>query len=147
MNRVMRSIICAAVLCSVLGCASTKQYVSLPDQSQHLDNPEQSRIYVMRPAFVGAAISMGVRDGDMHIGSTGSKGYLCWEREPGMTTISSKSENTSKVDLNAQAGSVYYLIQHVQMGLLIARNKLELVDEAKGQEALQKCKPPTVSTP
>lgn len=147
MNRVMRSMVCVTVLCSALGCASTKQYVSMPDQSLLLENPGQSRIYVMRPAFVGAAIPMGVRDGDILIGSTGSKGYLCWEREPGITKIASKSENTSTVELNAQAGSIYYLIQHVQMGLLIARNKLVLVDEAKGQEALQKCKPPTVTTP
>jgi len=144
-RNIVRSIVCIAVLFSMVGCASTQQHVRLPDQSKRVENPEQCRIYILRPAIVGAAIPMSVRNGDKFIGSTGPKSFLCWEREPGKTTISSKAENTSTVDLDAQKGSVYYLVQHIRMGFFIARNKLELVDETKGQEILKKCKPPQVT--
>ena len=146
MKRILFGLAIVGALVFGNGCASTRQFVPLPDQSKRVENPEQSRIYVMRPAVFGGAIQMGVRDGEKLIGSTVGQSFLCWERDPGKTTISSKAENTSNVELDTQKGSVYYLIQHVCMGIFIARNKLELVDQTEGQQTLQKCKPPTVTT-
>jgi hypothetical protein len=147
MRKIMRSVVCVAVISLVAGCASTKQYVRLPDQTKALENPELCRIYVIRPSIVGGAIPMSVRDDNKLIGSTGPKGYLCWEREPGKTKLSSKAENTSSVELDAKKGSDYYFTQYVRMGFFIARTKLELIDETKGQEMLKFCKPPTITSP
>ena len=44
------------------GCASTRQFVALPDQTKTIENASKGRIYVMRPATVGGAISMNVSD-------------------------------------------------------------------------------------
>jgi hypothetical protein len=124
------------------GCASTQQFVALPDQSKTVDDPAKGRIYVMRPATMGAAISMNVSDGGKAIGRTGPHGYLCWERPPGDTIISSSSEGVSSNPLTVQAGLVYYFFQHLRMGVLIARSELELLDEQKGREVLKRCHPP-----
>ena len=126
------------------GCASTRQYVAMPDQAKTIEDPNLSRIYVMRPAFVGFAIPMSVYDGEKKIGKTGAKGYLCWEREPGEAEIRGKAENTSSLSLSLDQGVSYYIQQHVRLGFLVARNKLELLEKAEGQDMLKKCKQPQV---
>lgn len=85
---------------------------------------------------------MPINDGETKIGITGPKGYLCWERAPGDTTITSKAENTATLPLKCEAGMVYYVGQHMRMGLLNARTKLTLLPDAKGKEKLSECKPP-----
>jgi hypothetical protein len=143
----MKSIIpCIAGLAAVLltGCVSTKQFVPLPDQSKAIDDPSKGRIYVMRPATAGSAVSIAVSDDGAPIGSTGSHGYLCWERPPGDTTISSTSEGVSQLPLTVDAGKTYYIFQHLRMGWWIARSKLELLDETEGVKVLKKCHPPKV---
>ena len=126
------------------GCASTRQFVPLPDQAKRVEDPDKGRVYVLRPAFVGCAVSMRVNDGESVIGKTGGQGYLCWERAPGSTEIRSKAENTSTLSLDVEKGEVYYILQQVRMGILFARNKIVTIDEEKGKQLLLKCKPPTV---
>ena len=129
------------------GCAGTRQFVALPDQAQRIQDNSKGRIYVMRPSGVGTAVSMHVSDSGKAIGSTGAHGFLCWEREPGETIITSTAEGASKAPLSVQAGSVYYIFQHVRMGIFMARSELEVVDEQKGQKTLKKCHAPKVETP
>ncbi len=93
MKAFLFTILSAAALV-VTGCSSTQQFVPFPDQSKVVEDPSMGRIYVMRPATVGAAISMDVADDGKIIGSTGPHGFLCWERKPGDAVISSKAENT-----------------------------------------------------
>ena len=126
------------------GCASTKQFVPLPDQSKQIENPDMARIYVVRPTIFGGAISMNVKDGEKLIGKTGPNGYLSWERAPGQVEIVGKAENTSTLPISLEKGIVYYIQQHVRMGFLFARNKLRLLDEKEGKKKLEECKPPIV---
>ena len=99
----------------------------------------------MRPSSIAKAISMEVSDGEKIVGSTGSRGFLCWEREPGYIVISSKAENTSTIHLPVNAGQGYYIYQQLSMGWFMARNKMKIVSEDQGQKILlEECKPPTV---
>lgn len=142
MKNVGLYLIVALMLAFGAGCATTCQSVQIPDLNKEIENPEMGRIYVVRPTAFGSGISMRITDNGEYIGNTGPNGYLCWEREPGAAEIAGKAENTSKVSLDVNRGEVYYICQHVQMGLLYARNKLEVVDEEKGKEFLRKCKAP-----
>ena len=126
------------------GCASTRQFVPFADQSKRVEDPNKGRIYVVRPEFIGCAVSMRVNDGETVIGKTGGRGYLCWEREPGTTEIRSKAENTSTLSLNVEKNQVYYIYQQVRPGIFFARNKIVKTDEKEGKEFLLKCKPPIV---
>jgi len=123
-------------------CASTEQYAPFPDQGKMVEDPSKGRIYVMRPTLFGCAISMDVLDGGSKIGKTGPGGYLCWEREPGSTIITGKAENTASLSIDVKPGSVTYIHQGVRMGIVYARNVLELMGEAKGQGELADCDPP-----
>lgn len=147
MRTTLHTALLIALLLSVTGCASTQQYKSFPDQTRRLENPELCRIYVMRPDMFGTAWSFQVKDGDELIGIIAASGFLCWERVPGKITISSVAENTYTLDLVAEAGVAYYVIQHLAAGVGAARSELELVDEAGGMKALEMCMPPKTTHP
>jgi len=87
---------------------------------------------------------MDVRDGVQLIGKTGPKSFLCWEREPGQTTILGNAENVSSLPLIIAKGEVYYIQQRPRWGLTMARNELRLMKEEVGKKTLAKCKPPKV---
>ena len=126
------------------GCASNEQFVRLPDQSKRVENQEMGRIYIVRPTSFGSAASMEVWDGEKHIGNTGPGAFLCWERDPGAVRVIGKEENESAVTLNVQPNEVYFIFQHVRMGWLAARNRLDVVSEDEGRKIFEKCSPPKV---
>ena len=96
------------------GCAGTRQYVPLPEQSKSVEDPSKGRLYVIRPALLGAAVTMNVSDSGKPIGRTGPRGYLCWERPPGEVVISGESEGVSALPVNVEAGQRYFFFQHVR---------------------------------
>lgn len=142
------NIVYAAFLSTVslfwAGCSSTQQFVTFPNQAKVVEDPTKGRIYVMRPATVGAAISMDVADDGKIIGSTGPHGFLCWEREPGDVVISSKAENTSAVKVSVQPDKATYIFQHMELGWISARNRLDVVTEVEGKKILKECNPPKI---
>ncbi len=124
----------------LVGCASSRQYVPLPDLSRPIENTDQGRIYVLRATPFGCAISMKIREGVRTIGVTGPNSFLVWDREPGHASIVSEAEDDSVLDLEVEKGQTYYIQQHVKMGLLMARNELELLSDDRGKTLLKKCK-------
>ena len=52
----------------------------------------------------------------------------------------SEAENNSTLDLDVAAGKVYYVWQEVKMGIMYARNKLQLVDDPTGQVGVKESK-------
>ena len=132
----------SALAALLAGCASNQQFVHFPDQKVRVEDPTKGRIYVLRPSGASSASSMEVWDGDTHIGNTGSKSYLCWERPQGDAIISGKEENVSTVSLWVKTNSVHYIFQHVRMGWFAARNEMEVIDEEKALPLLKKCEPP-----
>jgi hypothetical protein len=133
----------ACALAALLtGCASNVQFVHFPNQKVSVEDPNKGRIYVIRPSGMAKAASMEIWDGDTHVGNTGSKSYLCWERPQGDAIISGKEENTSTVSLWVKSNSVYYVFQHLRMGWWAARNEMEVISEEKALPLLKKCEPP-----
>ncbi len=115
------------------GCAATKQYVPFPNQMVRIEHPDKARIYVLRPYISGMAVSYEVKDGVIIVGKMGPRGYLCWEREPGETVITSKLWTEYSLPLSVVKGMVYYIEQG---------RKLIFLDEAKWRKTIVKCKPP-----
>jgi hypothetical protein len=135
--------LCAAALL-VTGCAGTRQFVTMPDQSKSVEDPSKGRIYLMRPASIGTAVSMNVGEDGKPIGVTGAHGFLCWERAPGDSIISSTAEGVSQLPLTVDAGHIYYVVQHVRMGVWMARSELQLVSDEEGTKTLKHCHPAQV---
>lgn len=123
--------------------ASTHEPVSAAPAQDSLFAPKDgvAVVYVFRNSSLGMAVGMNVALDGEKIGRTGAKRYIRTEVQPGSHTISCRSETVSEVTFDAEAGKVYYVWQQIKMGAFIARNKLQIVDEATGQKGVQQCKP------
>ena len=114
-------------------------------ESKKLENPALARIYVIRSGDIDQKSAVDVLDGRLLVGSTGSKGYLCWERKPGDTTITSLSIGKSCIPLKLTAGGVYYLVQETSPGRWYVSTALKAVSEEQGQAALKDLKVPMLA--
>lgn len=141
----VKKIILAGLLVSsvlVSGCASVPMASSERDaqSKSFLVNPDKANLYVYRNESFGAAIKMDLDVDGKPIGQTVAKSYFALEVAPGKHTLISKAENDSVLEVNAEAGKNYFVWQEVKMGLLYARNKLQLVDDATGKQGVGECK-------
>lgn len=142
MNALLKSFLTVTAGLFLAGCASNQQFVRIPDLNKPVEDPAKGRVYVIRPSSMGSSASLEVWDGKVHVGNTGPSAYLCWERAPGPAEISGREENISTVPLTVESNQVYYIFQHMRMGWIQARNKLEIVSEEEGRQLLKKCAPP-----
>lgn len=131
-----------ALVVLLSGCAS------VPMASIERDNqaktfavkPGLSNIYVYRNESIGAAVKMDVELDGRLVGQTVASSYFALEVSPGKHTIISKAENSSMLDVNAEAGKNSFVWQEVKMGLIMARNKLQIVDDEIGKSGIAECK-------
>ena len=142
--KLLQSLLLMGVLVGMgTGCATTKQVVSLPDQTQPVSSAEKARVYVFRrTGLSGAGMPATVLDNGTKIGSMGWKGYLCWERDPGTPLISIIWPGSNPIEKRVQfeAGHTYYL-KHGVVGF-IAASTLTVMTEAEGETLLTKSKAP-----
>ena len=140
------------------GCASQhRQLVYFPDQQKTLDNHEKGRIYVIRkPWSINWASHVAlvqIRDNDQEIGSiAGHRGYLCWERDPGLATLTTISGfQEARIEQQVEQGKVYYILQGLRpastcLGIPLGQTmvvSLQAVDEETGKKELKNCIPPS----
>ena len=124
------------------GCASVPMASLEADESAKQFNVDSNKanIYLYRNESMGGAIAMPVAL-DGHIaGKTGSKTYFYWTVEPGEHEITSLTENTARIKINAKAGKNHYIWQEVKMGMWTARSQLHEVGEEKGKKEVNDCK-------
>ena len=97
--------------------------------------PEMAMIYVLRPTMMGNGIQTKLAvDGEWK-GVNRGNNYFFFPLRPGEHYVCSKAENRSVITINVEAGKTYYLQQHITMGVLKARNSVDVMkeDEAKGK--------------
>ena len=147
------------VLCLLTACGTTSQLVRWPDQSRVVDDQGKGRIYVIgRPFAINIPshnVSMRVTDDGELIGSIVGRGYLCWERPPGIAMITSEPASSpygSVITLPVERGKAHYVFAHIGPkwsvwvflvpggGDLAVR--LEVVTEDRGKAALARSNPP-----
>jgi hypothetical protein len=131
-----------AVAALTTGCASVPMADAGRDaQAKSFSAPaDKANIYVYRNESIGAAVKMDVSLGDKKIGQSVAKTYMLLTVPAGQHTLKSKAENESVLQLTAEAGKNYFVWQEVKMGVLYARNKLQLADEGTGRQGVSQCK-------
>jgi len=146
MKKAIRLTIVLTTLVISSGCAKTFQNAYFPDQALTVEDSEKARIYLICDTFLGLMIHDPVIDGEKFVGMVGPTSYLCWERQPGRTTICvnprSKSTNTSELEIEVAKGEVYYLRLHRLPGPYAPIYGLELINSKKGKRLVKSCKPP-----
>lgn len=137
-----RILFLALMSLSLVGCASVKMADSAQDAQakQFTAKPDVAGIYIYRNENMGAAMKMDIELDDKPLGQSAAGTYFYTEVKPGTHKITSKTENTDDLSIDAVAGKLYYVWQEVKMGILTARSRLHFVDETTGQAGVNECK-------
>ncbi len=124
---------------TMVGCASVPMGDAKKDAElkSFTPKPDVAGLYIYRNESFGAAIRMDVEVDGKPVGQTAAKTYFYKEVTPGKHTVTSKSENSDSIEVDAVAGKLYFIWQEVKMGLLYARTKLSLVSEDEGKKGVQ----------
>ncbi|MFZ2988651.1 DUF2846 domain-containing protein [Ideonella sp.] len=139
----MKKFVFAMIVSAVLsGCASVNMGTPQQDAAAKTFKAptDKAGIYVYRNESMGGAVKMDVAIDGQAVGQTVANTYLYKEVAPGKHIISSKAENTDSLEVDAKPGALYYVWQEVKMGLMYARNKLQIVDEAQGKKGVMETK-------
>ncbi len=105
--------------------------------------PNQAIIYVLRPTLMGNKIQTKLAVDGQWKGVNRGDNYFFFTLDPGEHYFCSQSENRSLLTLKVEAGKTYYLQQHIHLGAMKARNKLELMTEEEGKAKLADAHPST----
>ena len=93
-------------------------------------------VYVIRPTLIGGAVQTKVAvDGDWK-GVNRGNNYFYFTLDPGEHYICSQAENQSVLTLTVEAGKTYYIQQHIEMGFMKSRNRIELITNEEGAKKL-----------
>lgn len=135
-------LVAAAIALNLVGCASVPMGDAKADAAAKafVAPKEATGIYIFRNESMGAAVKMDVEIDGKPIGQTVANTYLYKEVAPGRRVITSKAENTETLEIDAKPGTLVYIWQEVKMGLLFARNKLQVVDESTGKKGVNETK-------
>lgn len=123
------------------GCASVpKASVERNAQAKTFTPPAgKANIYVYRNESMGGAVKMDVDLDGKTVGQTAAKTFFMLEVAPGKHTLVSKAENDSMLEVDTEAGKNHFVWQEVKMGIMYARNKLQMVDEPTGKAGVAEC--------
>ncbi len=127
----------------VLSGCSTIPMASVENDSKaktYATKPGRANIYIYRDELLGGAVQIPVSVNGVPLGKTAAKTYFLVDVPAGKHTIFSSAENDSTFVLDAEPGKNYFIWQEVKMGLLYARNVLQLVDDNKGKLGISECK-------
>lgn len=143
MSRFTRPALAAALAAVVSACASVPMAtpeLDLAAKEFRAPAPGQANVYVYRNEAIGAAVRQDLLLDGVPVGQTAAKTFFLLPVSPGPHKLTSKSENTSELPLTAEAGRSYFVWQEVKMGILMARTKLQLVNEEEGKKGVLECK-------
>jgi len=133
----------AAALFTATGCASVPMMPDADDlAAKAFSAPPaaQAQVFVYRNESMGGAVKLGVLLDGFLVGESAAKTYFLVPLAPGKHVIGSTAENRDELPIEAAAGKTYFVWQEVKMGLLQARTKLTLMDEATGKAGVGECK-------
>ncbi|MBK5415321.1 DUF2846 domain-containing protein [Pseudomonas sp. TH31] len=98
---------------------------------------DKGLVYVVRPSNAGMMVRFNVflddQEADSEMGYNRGNQYIYFYVTPGPHVISSKAENWAKVTVTAKAGEVIYLKQEVEVGVVMARNSLKVLNDVEGR--------------
>lgn len=117
---------------------------NLPKQSEAND----ALIYIVRPSSLGFIVRFNVfldnKEDNSEMGYTRGSQYIYFYTNPGQHTIYSKAENWAEISVNVKAGETIFLKQSPAVGILFARNSIELLEDVEGKYNVKNTKIGTI---
>lgn len=124
------------------GCASAPSMEAMQAEVAQYSLPkapvaDKGLVYVVRPSNAGMMVRFNVflddQEADSEMGYNRGNQYIYFYVTPGQHVISSKAENWAQVTVTAKAGEVIYLKQEVEVGVVMARNSLKVLNDVEGR--------------
>lgn len=125
-----------AVSLALGGCASTpRASADLDARAKRFEAPPEgpSRLYIYRNELLGMLAGLDLTVDGQAAGTTKGKTYVIADVPAGAHTVASEGENTSTLNVNAQAGQSVFIWQEVKMGAFRARSQLALATPEQGR--------------
>jgi hypothetical protein len=102
-----------------------------------------TRVFVVRPDAIGTLIRFNVfLDSEnapaAEMGWTRGSQHIYFYLEPGPHKIYSHAENTAAIDINAHPDETLFIKQEANMGFIMARNSIYLLDDVTGKYHMMK---------
>lgn len=147
---ILRRTLAAAALAALAACASVPKAPPERDLAAKqfaAPMPGQAALYVYRNESFGAAAKMGLILDGAYLGDTAANTFHWVTVAPGKHTLVGKAENDAVLEFEANPGQNVFVWQEVKMGMWAPRNRLELVDEARGKAAVAECSLAEAGTP
>jgi hypothetical protein len=140
-------------LATFVGCAVSRPEMLKETEGYSLPGgldrePGKAMVYIVRPSSVGTLIRFNVYVDDvnkdsMEAGYNRGNQYFYFNIGPGKHKLFSVAENTADMELTFNADSIYFVRQDAQMGIVMARNSLAVVDSVEGRYYVKKASPGT----
>ncbi len=141
MKKIVKIISILIIGVTVSSCMVKKAATEVDEKAKSLVAPsDKALVYVIRATGFGGAVKFKVFCDDKFIGSTSGMRFVYTIQEPGKHNFMSQAENKDELSIVLEANKTYYLEQEVKMGIIMARNKLAVLDESAGRQKLIKCK-------
>ncbi len=132
---------CLLLTTSLFGCANVSTAPAESDAAAKSFEPADGKgvIYVYRPGrAIGAAMQMQVTVNGDSAGGTGPGTYFRFDLLPGSYTLMSSSpESSATLQVQVEAGRVYFIQQQTQIGLQSARVTMRAVDASTGMAGVR----------
>ncbi len=124
-------------------------------QPVHIDDPPAgcaSIVFYRKWAYPGGANSYAVRDGQTILGMLGPGTYFVAIVEPGLHTYSMRAERRNDMQIEVEAGEVYYVRFELETGWILYQPTLtpseqRLFDEVSSRLRLAEPVAPTKTAP
>ncbi len=144
MHTTVKAVLILLILPVLIGCASTsKAPADLSEKAKSFEAPaDKGVVYMYRTGrVVGAAGQLTVKINGIDAGGTGPGTFFKWELKPGTYSFaSSTGEASAVVQVEVEAGEIYFIRQDARMGIDSGRVTLKEVSDSKGKNEVQGCK-------
>lgn len=98
---------------------------------------ESAGVYIIRSDTAASFLNMQVEVDGKPIAKVATQSFVYTELAPGKHALTSKAENTDTLELEVEAGKLYYVMQDTKPGTLYVRVKQRLVEEGEGQQSVK----------
>lgn len=151
-RRTVATWVAVAALSVLTGCASLPS----PDAMRtaiagyelpKLPEPGKAIVYMVRPSGLGGLVRFNVfvddQEAASEMGFTRSSQYIWFNLTPGSHKIYSKAENWAETLVDVKAGDIIFIEQEPGMGIIMARNSLNKIDDTAGKYHVKTLQPGT----
>ena len=135
-------IIFTVAFLTLTGCATLPTPSQMAEETKNFTLPQQNEagnalVYVVRPSPLGGAIRFNIflddKEDASEMGFTRGVQHIYFYVSLGKHSIYSNAENWAEIDINAKEGDIIFLKQNPEMGILFARNSIQIIDEIEGK--------------